>query len=390
MRCENLDTVLGLSITPTTLGWVLAEGHGADGAILDRNELELHSGRNAQAIHTAEQLAAEVLLAHEVAAAGDHRLRVIGVTWNAEASAQAALLVESLTGAGFDNVVPVRRLRAIETLAQAIAPVIGYEQIAVCVLEHESATVVMVDTHDGKTQIAVKHVCRGLSGLTSWLTGMWLTGMFGRDAWRPAGVVVVGSDSEVSEFSWQLERVLPVPVFAQTMAQVTVARGAALAAAQSTEFTDAQLVADSVSQPTVAPRRSRHYAGAAAALAAAAVTFVASLSLAVGIQLAPHNDTGTAKHGAHKPTPRIAKAVAPAVPPPPTVTPPVPARAPRPAAQHEPPARVTSGEALTEPNPPEEQPNASAPQQDRNDSQPITRVLEHIPGAYGDSAPPAE
>lgn len=382
MRCENLDTVLGLSITPTTLGWVLAEGHGADGAILDRNELELHSGRNAQAIHTAEQLAAEVLLAHEVAAAGDHRLRVIGVTWNAEASAQAALLVESLTGAGFDNVVPVRRLRAIETLAQAIAPVIGYEQIAVCVLEHESATVVMVDTHDGKTQIAVKHVCRGLSGLTSWLTGM-----FGRDAWRPAGVVVVGSDSEVSEFSWQL---LPVPVFAQTMAQVTVARGAALAAAQSTEFTDAQLVADSVSQPTVAPRRSRHYAGAAAALAAAAVTFVASLSLAVGIQLAPHNDTGTAKHGAHKPTPRIAKAVAPAVPPPPTVTPPVPARAPRPAAQHEPPARVTSGEALTEPNPPEEQPNASAPQQDRNDSQPITRVLEHIPGAYGDSAPPAE
>lgn len=383
MRCENLDTVLGLSITPTTLGWVLAEGHGADGAILDRNELELHSGRNAQAIHTAEQLAAEVLLAHEVAAAGDHRLRVIGVTWNAEASAQAALLVESLTGAGFDNVVPVRRLRAIETLAQAIAPVIGYEQIAVCVLEHESATVVMVDTHDGKTQIAVKHVCRGLSGLTSWLTGM-----FGRDAWRPAGVV--GSDSEVSEFSWQLERVLPVPVFAQTMAQVTVARGAALAAAQSTEFTDAQLVADSVSQPTVAPRRSRHYAGAAAALAAAAVTFVASLSLAVGIQLAPHNDTGTAKHGAHKPTPRIAKAVAPAVPPPPTVTPPVPARAPRPAAQHEPPARVTSGEALTEPNPPEEQPNASAPQQDRNDSQPITRVLEHIPGAYGDSAPPAE
>ncbi|COV54494.1 Hypothetical protein ERS007706_00191 [Mycobacterium tuberculosis] len=265
-----MDTVLGLSITPTTLGWVLAEGHGADGAILDRNELELHSGRNAQAIHTAEQLAAEVLLAHEVAAAGDHRLRVIGVTWNAEASAQAALLVESLTGAGFDNVVPVRRLRAIETLAQAIAPVIGYEQIAVCVLEHESATVVMVDTHDGKTQIAVKHVCRGLSGLTSWLTGM-----FGRDAWRPAGVVVVGSDSEVSEFSWQLERVLPVPVFAQTMAQVTVARGAALAAAQSTEFTDAQLVADSVSQPTVAPRRSRHYAGAAAALAAAAVTFVA-------------------------------------------------------------------------------------------------------------------
>ncbi|MFV5920858.1 hypothetical protein ACLFBA_20745, partial [Mycobacterium tuberculosis variant caprae] len=48
---------LAAEVLPTTLGWVLAEGHGADGAILDRNELELHSGRNAQAIHTAEQLA---------------------------------------------------------------------------------------------------------------------------------------------------------------------------------------------------------------------------------------------------------------------------------------------------------------------------------------------
>jgi len=58
----------------------------------------------------------------------------------------------------------------------------------------------------------------------------------------PAGVVVVGSDTDITGLSWQLEKALPVPVFAQTMAQVTVARGAALAAAQSTEFTDEHLV----------------------------------------------------------------------------------------------------------------------------------------------------
>nr|WP_245604924.1 hypothetical protein [Mycobacterium genavense] len=59
--------------------------------------------------------------------AGDHHLRVVGVTWTDEAAAQAALLLEALTDAGFDNVVPVRLLEAVETLARTIAPVVGYE-----------------------------------------------------------------------------------------------------------------------------------------------------------------------------------------------------------------------------------------------------------------------
>ncbi len=171
------------------------------------------------------------------AAASDHRLRVIGVTWNDEASAQAALVLEALTDAGFDNVVPIRFLEAIETLAQAIAPVIGYEQTAVCILDHDWTTVVMVDTHDGETQTAIKHVRGGFDGLTRWLTGM-----FERDGWQPGGVVVVGADSDIDGLSWQLEKTLPVPVFVQSMAQVTIARGAALSAARSTEFTDEQLV----------------------------------------------------------------------------------------------------------------------------------------------------
>ena len=126
-----------------------------------------------RAVSTAEQVAAEVLRAKALADACDHRVRVIGVTWSDEASARAALLLEALTDAGFDNVVPIRLLDAVETLAQAIAPVIGYPQTAVCILEHESATVVMVDTHDGETQTAVKHVRGGYDGLTSWLTGMF-------------------------------------------------------------------------------------------------------------------------------------------------------------------------------------------------------------------------
>lgn len=366
-----MDTVLGLSLTPTTVGWVLAEGHGADGTILDHRELGLR-GRGVRALNTAEQVADEVLRVDALAAASDHRLRVIGLTWNDDASAQAALVLEALTDAGFDNVVPVRLLEAVETLARAIAPVIGYEQTAVCVLEHEWATVVMVDTHDGETQTAVKHVRGGFDGLTSWLGGM-----FERpNGWRPGGVVVVGADSDINGFTWQLEKALPVPVFAQTMAQVTIARGAALGAARSTEFTDEELVAhahEPAATPSV-PHRRFSYAGAATALAAGAITFVSSLSLAVGIQLAPNSEPAPAKREIHEPTPQFAQAIAP----PPAAAP----IAPR--------SKTTVGETAPEAGPPREQDAPPVEQQpDPSARQPyLTRMLEHIPGDAGDTASP--
>jgi hypothetical protein len=371
-----LDTVLGLSLTPTTLGWVLAEGHGADGTILNHQELELRAGTGVRAVSTAGQVTDEVLRVDALAAAGDHRLRLIGVTWNDEASAQAALLLEALTDAGFDNVVPVRLLEAVDTLAQAIAPVIGYEQAAVCLLDREWATVVMVDTRDGETQTAIKHVRGGFDGLRSWLTGM-----FERSGWRPGAVVVVGADSDINGFSWHLEKALPVPVFAQTMAQVTVARGAALAAARSTEFTDEQLlphIAEPAAAPAARPRRLS-YAGAVTALAAGAITFVSSLSMAVGIQLSPTAERDPAKHRVvYTPTPQVAEAGTHAVAPPPAVEPP----APRPKA----PAR----QPAVEPGGPDELRAPAEEQQDPNGQQTyLTRVLEHIPGDAGDTAPNA-
>lgn len=378
-----MDTVLGLSVTPSTVGWVLAEGHGADGTILDHREVPLGDGpqtsHGVRAVSTAQQVTAEVMRARDVADSADRRLRVIGVTWSDEASAQAALLLEALTDAGFDNVVPVRQLDAVETLAQAIAPVIGYEQTAVCILEREWATVVMVDTREGESQTAVKHVRGGYDGLTSWLTGM-----FDRSTWRPGGVVVVGSQDDVSDFSWQLDNALPVPVFAQTMAQVTVARGAALAAAQSTEFTDAELLAAGAAAPeSPAPVHSRQYAGAATTLAAAAVTFVASVSLALGLQFAPDNDSAPSQP-AHRPTPPVAEAVAPSPVPPPAQAAPV-----APPAQQEP-VRLTSGEQVEDPTP-SGQPPTAVPEPDQTDGPlRLSRVLEHIPGTFAEPGRPPE
>ncbi|OBH56984.1 hypothetical protein [Mycobacterium sp. E2479] len=369
-----MDTVLGLSITPSTVGWVLAEGHGADGTILDHRELSLRAGPGTRGAASAEQVVEELLRVDTAAAASEHRVRVIGMTWNDEASAQAALVLEALTDAGFDNVVPIRFLQAIETLAQAIGPVIGYEQTAVCILDHDWATVVMVDTCDEEAQIATKRVRGGFDGLTRWLVGM-----FERNGWQPGGVVVVGEDDDIDGLSWQLESTLPVPVFVQSMAQVTIARGAALSAARSTEFTDEQLV-EHVGEPVPAPPHKRQlpYAGAVSALAAGAITFVGSVSLAIGIHVGPASAGATSKHGTHPPTPQVAEAA--------TAVAPLPA-APQPkpvVPQTKPPV----GEPVSEPSASEELPEAGDGQpSDASSRQPyLTRVLEHIPGDTGDLA----
>ncbi|MFY2860223.1 DUF7159 family protein [Mycobacterium sp. THU-M104] len=363
-----MDTVLGLSVTSTSVGWVLAEGHDADGTIVDHREMPLEPGGGVRAVSTAQQVTEEVMRVEAMAAENDQRVRIIGVTWTDDATAQAALLMEALTDAGFDNIVPIRLLDAVETLARAIALVIGFEQTAVCIVEHTFATVVMVHMHNGATQTAVKHVSGGFEGLTSWLTGM-----FERNGWRPGGVVVAGADSDINDFSWELDQALPVPVFAQNMVQVTVARGAALTAAQTTDFTDEQLVVGAPEPAPVPPRpRQLSYAGAVAALAAGAVTFVASLSLAVGIEIAPKGDATPAKHAAHAPAPQVARAVAPAVAPPREVAPSAP----------EPAAPVVA--EPTRPRAPEDRPPPPDARQPY-----LARVLEHIPGDAGGSAPGA-
>lgn len=324
-----------------------------------------------RATGTAEQVVEEVLRVDAAATASDRRLRVIGVTWNDDASAQAALVLEALTDAGFDNVVPIRFLEAIETLAQAIGPVIGYEQTAVCVLDRDWATVVMVDTNDGGAQIATKHVRGGFDGLSRWLTGM-----FERKGWQPGGVVVVSSDDDIDELSWQLERTLPVPVFVQSMAQVTIARGAALSAARSTEFTDEQLV-EHLGKLVAAPaQRRQSYAGAVTALAAGAITFVGSVSLAVGIHVGPASAAAPPRHVTHSPPPQIVEA-APAVAPLPAA----------PQTKVAPPTKPPAGEPVSGPAPDEQPGTDGGRQSDGGSRQPyLTRVLEHIPGDTGDAA----
>ena len=307
IEVQILDTVLGLSLTSTSVGWVLVEGRDADGTILDHHDFEVGNGGGVRAVTNSEQTTAAVFDAQAAAADYGHRLHLIGVTWSDEAAAQAALLLESLTNAGFDNVVPIRLHQACDMLARAIAPVVGYDKAAVCVLDGDSTIVVMVDACDDEPQTAVKHLTGGPGRLVQWLTTL-----FDRSSWQPGGIVVVGPDEDLEALSWRLEKAVPVPVITQTGAQLALARGAALASAKSTEFTDTEMLETANSgRGERGSSRQHSYAGAVGMLVAGAVTFVASLSLAVGPHLVPDRAAGPVRHVAHRAAPPVVQAPAP-------------------------------------------------------------------------------
>jgi hypothetical protein len=336
-----VDTVLGLSMTPTTVGLVLVEGHEADGATIDHDAFEVRAAGGVSAVDASRQAAAAVMETQAIAAAGGHRLHSIGVTWSDGADAEASLLLESLTDSGFDNVVPVRLPEATEALAWGVGRVIGYEKTAVCVIEDEAVIFMVVDTRDSTVHTAVSHVLETDHDLISWLAAV-----FERDHPRPEGLVVVGLGDGQDGITSQLENALGVPVSALAEAELALARGAALASAQSAEFPLAP-VGEEPTDDDAGRARSwpLSYIGALTMLVAGVLVFVVSLSLAVGLRLTPEKDSGSAGSRQVANTagmPAAPQAVVPPAPPPPQEVPapiantppelPPPAAPPEPAA----------------------------------------------------------
>lgn len=389
-----MDTVLGLSLTSTSVGWVLVDGRDADGTILDHEEFEVGAASGVPAVNTSEQATAAVLEGQAAAASYDRRLHLIGVTWSDEAGAEAALLLESLTHAGFDNVVPIRLHQACDMLAQAIAPVVGYDKAAVCVLDGDSTIVAMVDTCDDEPETAIKQLPGGVGRLVSWLTSL-----YGRSSWQPGGIVVVGPDEDLDTLTWRLEKAVPVPVLTQSGAQLALARGAALASADPTEFTDTDMVDTRYSQRGERARsRPNSYAGALTMLVGGAVTFVASLSLALGPHLVPDRDTAPVHHVAHRAAARpVPQAPAP---PPSAVKTPIARPAPSPTPTHAAPAAQPQTVVAEQPSPavpaaapvppPAPPPPAAPPPPEPNPHPLLTKLLERLHGQAPDQQPPPQ
>jgi hypothetical protein len=326
-----MDAVLGLSMTPTTVGLVLVEGQEADGATMDKDEFAVHDRGLASAVNTSEKAAAAVMRTEAIAAARGHRLHSIGVTWSEDADTEASLLLESLFESGFENVVAVRIPEATEALARGIASVIGSEITAVCVIEPDAVIVLVVDNSDGAVQTAVNDAVTTDEDLARWLSSI-----FAQADWRPAALVLVGSGSDLESITPHLEEVLEVPVFVPAEAQLALARGAAIASTQGPDVLADDSGRDSGRVPTTSGKASPfpRVGAAGAMLGVGVVTFVVSGSLAIGLQLTSNESGNPAETPAAAsqsvkpaaspaaPAPTVAAAL-PAAPPPAELPPPV-------------------------------------------------------------------
>ena len=273
---NQVDLVLGLSMTSADVRWVLVEGTTAEGATICRDAADCDT------------------LDDVIAAVGDNRLHAIGVTWANEAESAASALLDALAERGLDNVITVSEQEAADSLATGIAHRGGYGDVAVCVVEPDAALVALVDA-DGVT---TERVDPTADDLLAQLAGA-----------QPEAIFVLGSADDIDSIaSWIHDPAVPVLTAAE--ADVALARGAALAAARAVNSLDAQ------------PRRWRvpsRIGALTSVLAAAVVVFVVSLSLALGLGLTP--DTAVVQRDAATTTDQSAPIPAPpsvaqAAPPP--------------------------------------------------------------------------
>lgn len=382
-----MDAVLGLSMTPTSVGLVLVEGHEADGATMDRDAFDVPNG----AQHTSDQAAEAVRRAEASAANRGVRLHSIGVTWSEDADDQASALMQSLSEYGFDNVVAIRLPEATEALARGIADVIGYETTAVCVIEPETAIALVVHAgRQGAVQTVVNDAIDTEESLISWLSSV-----FAKADWQPQALVVVGSAGGFDEFLPQLEDALSVPVFSPEEAELALARGAALAST-STMDTPFDAFAENPRVPderrSIINRRLSPQAGAIAMLVAGVVTFVVSVSVAVSLQMSPREEPASVTPAGAVVDPPATRPVPPAAPPRAVSTPPAAPVLPPPVAPPLPESPPPVGEAApvdpAYPEAPGDAPYSEAPVTEPDAGAPLPgpAALPQQPAAV---APPA-
>ncbi|WP_445165302.1 DUF7159 family protein [Mycolicibacterium sp. Dal123E01] len=279
----QLETVLGLSMTPTTVGLVLVQGDGGDGATKGHDTFEVRRGGFSPV--TTSEFVAEAL-SRTQAIVGGQRLQSIGVTWSDDASVEASLLLDSLADSGFDNVVPIRLPEATEAFARGIGQVIGSDVTAVCVVEPQAIVALVVDAEEGTVQTAISYDLETDQDLISWLSDI-----LSASEWQPDGLVLLGSGDGFESIARRLEEIQGIPVFAPAEAELALARGAALASVNSIAAFDDPLF--TFPAPRTADRQdSKALRGATALLAGAVVAFVVSASVAVGLELLPD-------HGVH-------------------------------------------------------------------------------------------
>ena len=98
-----METVLGLSMTSASVGWVLLDGPGPDATTLDYDAFDVQAGIQETAGNTSQHVAA-ARGAQAIATASGHKVGSVRVTWTEDTEGDAKALLKSLADLGFDDI----------------------------------------------------------------------------------------------------------------------------------------------------------------------------------------------------------------------------------------------------------------------------------------------
>ncbi|MDI3315963.1 MAG: hypothetical protein QJR12_17350 [Mycobacterium sp.] len=228
-----MDTVLGVSMTPTAVGMVLVEGENADGATVDQDNVDLTSVSAAPAFSPPDRRISAILGTREGAVAGGYRLTSTGVAW--VDPMEAAALHQGLAARKIEDVMLVSAFLAAAALAQEIGNTTNYIRTALLYVEPETATLAVVDTADGSVRdVRRRSLPEDDDQAVAELVAL-LKEADGLET-HPDGVVVVGCGVDIPLIKPALEAATSLPVSAPEEPEMALARGAAVAAAHAPLF----------------------------------------------------------------------------------------------------------------------------------------------------------
>jgi putative ABC transport system ATP-binding protein len=233
-----LDAVLGVSMTPTSVRTVLVAGAKAGGVAVSHGHLDIAHDADLPSGTTTEQIISTILVTRETAAGGGYQVRSTGVTWIDVAAATA--LREGLATRRVDNVLLVSPFASAIALARAAGESAGHDHTALLCIEPDVATLAVVGAADG---VVVDVRRRFLPHDDDEAVGALVEIV--RDAGAmesgPQGVFVVGSGVDIPLIMPALVAATSLSVSAPEQPETALARGAALASANTELLTSSAI-----------------------------------------------------------------------------------------------------------------------------------------------------
>jgi uncharacterized membrane protein YgcG len=228
-----VQTVLGVSMAPTTVRMVLVEGENGDGVTVDQDNFAITNGEDPATFSAPNQVIAAILGTREGANEAGYQLLSTGVTWSDQQ--EAAELRDALAARKVENVMLVSAFLAAAALAQSMGSATGYAHTALLYVEPDSATLAVIDTSDGSiADVHREPLPDDDDAAVAKLVGL----ISGAEALEtsPQGVLVVGSGVDIPLIKPALEAATSLPLSVPAQPDIALARGAALASANAPLF----------------------------------------------------------------------------------------------------------------------------------------------------------